>query len=61
MIPNLFIEFIYRNRQNCKPYSLSDVKACLKNQMLIDEYQANIDGNDRKFLQTWETIYQSIL
>ena len=51
---------IYRNRQTGKPYSLTEVKACLKSQMLIEEYQANIEGNDRLFLHTWAQIYQFI-
>ena len=52
---------IYRNRQTGKPYSLNEVKACLKSQMLIEEHQANIDGNERSFLHTWAQIYQSII
>ena len=51
---------IYRNRQSGKPYSLNEIKACLKSQMLIEEYQANINGNNRLFLYTWAQIYQFI-
>ena len=52
---------IYRNRQSSKPYSVTEVKACLKSQMLIEEYQANINGNNRLFLHTWAQIYQFIV
>ena len=52
---------IYRNRQIGKPYRLAEVKACLRSQMLIEEYQANIDGNDGLFLHTWVQIYQFII
>ena len=52
--------FIYRNRQKGKPYRLAEVKACLKSQMLVEEYHANITGNDQTFLSTWESIYQFI-
>ena len=52
---------IYRNRQSGKPYSLNEIKACLKSQMLIEEYQANINGNNRLFLHTWAQIYQFII
>ena len=51
---------IYRNRQSGKPYSLNEIKACLKSQMLIEEYQANINENNRLFLYTWAQIYQFI-
>ena len=37
---------IYRNRQKGMPYTLIEVNALLKSQMLIEEYQANIDGTN---------------
>ena len=51
---------IYRNRQTGKQYSLAEVKALLRSQMLTEEYQASIDGKDLEFLGTWEIIYRSI-
>ena len=38
---------IYRNRQKGTPYTLIEVKALLKTQMLIEEYQAYIKGTDQ--------------
>ena len=41
---------IYRNRQKGTPYTLIEVKALLKTQILIEEYQAYI-----------ELIYENLL
>ena len=54
-------KIIYRNRQQGRPYRLSELKACLKGQMVIEEYQSHIDGDDRKFIKTWESLYQFII
>ena len=40
---------IYRNRQGGKPYSLKEVQALLRSQMLIEEYQSGIEGTDENF------------
>ena len=53
-------KIIYRNRQG-KPYRLSELKSCLKGQMVIEEYQSHIDGDDKSFLKTWESLYQFII
>ena len=49
---------IHRNRQQGKPYTLREVKALLRTQMLLEEYQSSIEGTDVTFLKTWETIYR---
>ena len=51
---------IYRNRQSGKTYRLAEVKSCLRNQMVLEEYHANIEGTEQLFLHTWENIYQFI-
>ena len=48
---------IYRNRQEGKPYSIIEVKARLRTQMLMEEYHAMIEGSEVKYLKTWELIY----
>ena len=48
---------IYTNRQVGKQYSVHDVKKLLKTQMKVEEYISGIEGNDIKFLKTWEVIY----
>ena len=47
---------IYRNRQHGKTYSLREVKSLLKSQMILEEYQSGVEGNDVHFLKTWESI-----
>ena len=51
---------IYRNRQIGRPYTLQEVKALLRNQMLLEEYQSSIEGTDETFLKSWETLYRFI-
>ena len=48
---------IYTNRQVGKQYSVHDVKKLLKTQMKVEEYISGIEGNNIKFLKTWEVIY----
>ena len=53
-------KLIYRNRQTGKPYSLRELKSVLRSQMIIEEYQASLNGTDLDFLKTWEIIYGNI-
>ena len=48
---------IYRNRQIGKQYTITEVKSLLRNQMIIEEYQASIEGTYLIFLKTWEVVY----
>ena len=49
---------IYKNRQIGKNYHIKEVQSLLKSQMLMEEYQAGLEGNDEIFLKTWERIYR---
>ena len=51
---------IYRNRQTGKNYNLNDLKNILKNQMLLEEYFANVNNLENEFLNTWDKIYPFI-
>ena len=51
---------IYKNRQIGKNYNINEVKSSLRSQMLMEEYQAGLEGNDESFLKTWERIYRYI-
>ena len=51
---------IYRNRQLGNAYSLAEVKSLLRSQMVLEEYQASVEGIDIDFLKTWEVIYRHI-
>ena len=50
---------IYRNRQQEKIYKLGEVKALLRQQMILTEHNAIIKSGDDKLLHTciWETAY----
>ena len=52
---------INRNRQKGSQYTLREIKSILKSQLVIEEYQSGIDGNDVEFLKTWGNIYNKIV
>ena len=51
---------INRNRQKGSQYTLREITSILKSQLVIEEYQSGIEGNDEDFLKTWGIIYNKI-
>ena len=52
---------IYRNRQKGKNYHIEEVKSLLRQQMLLEEYDASVRGRQNEFLDIWERAYALIL
>ena len=52
---------IYRNRQKGKNYHIEEVKSLLRQQMLLEEYDASVRGRKNEFLDIWERAYAHIL
>ena len=51
------IQIIYQKRQLGKPYHLLDVERLLANQVMLEEYLANINNRETQFEKIWGSVY----